>query len=400
VDEVYVNNNFVGTLTGANNEDSTTIFTVNPAYLVPGGRNRIKILVNQGANADPGDWCVELKKAQLIVNGASAGRASCRYVQTDFDTYGWGDTVMVTYDIDTVLATQSIRVETNIIAPNGNILAGSDAAFTINGAADDPRNVNLNLPGSGVDGIYTVQILVFDSFTGEFESMCTTLITIGAGGGAYITYLPHFAEEAGAWLTELNLANGTGAAQYVTLMLYGDDGTLYNTTGLSLLPYGSVTEPVSTYFPTLSVPYGWIKVVTNSDCVKGLMRFTYLPAGGVSTLPLVDITSTRLIFPLMETTVIWNSAFAVVNTTNTQVNMTAYAYAPDGTLLDTATGLTIPPNGKYVNYLTSVFSATLPSQVMLIVECDQMVTGFALALNGDISSIVAVPASLCGLVLK
>ncbi|MBN2431568.1 MAG: hypothetical protein JXQ27_08840 [Acidobacteria bacterium] len=400
VDEVYVNGNYVGTLTGANNEDSTTVFTVNPSYLVPGGRNRVTILVNQGAAADPGDWCVELKKAQLIVNGASSGRTSCRYVTTDMSTYAWGDTVQVTYDIDTILATQSIRVETNIIAPNSNILAGSDAVYTINGAADDPRNVNLNLPASGVDGVYTVQVLVFDTFTGEFESMCTTLITIGAGGGAYITYLPHFAEEVGAWLTELTLANGTATAQYVTIMLYGDDGTLHGTTGFSLLPFGSVTEPISTYFPTLNVPFGWLKIITNSDCVKGLMRFTYLPAGGVSTLPTVDITSTRLIFPMMETTVIWNSAFAVVNTTDTTANMTAYAYAPDGTLLATASGLQVPPNGKYVNYLTSTFSVALPPQVMLIVECDQMVTGFALALNGNISKIVAVPASLCGLVLK
>jgi len=400
VDEVYVNGNYVGTLTGANNEDSTTMFTVNPAYLVPAGRNRVTILVNQGAAADPGDWCVELKKAQLIINGASSGRTSCRYVTTDMSTYAWGDTVQVTYDIDTILATQSIRVETNIIAPNSNILAGSDAVYTINGSADDPRNVNLNLPASGVDGVYTVQVLVFDTFTGEFESMCTTLITIGAGGGGYITYLPHFAEEVGAWLTELTLANGTDAAQYVTIMLYGDDGTLHGTTGFSLLPFGSVTEPISTYFPTLNVPFGWLKIITNSDCVKGLMRFTYLPAGGVSTLPTVDITSTRLIFPLMETTVIWNSAFAVVNTTDTTANMTAYAFAPDGTLLATASGLQVAPNGKYVNYLGSAFGVALPPQVMLIVECDQMVTGFALALNGDISKIVAVPASLCGLVLK
>jgi len=394
-DEVYFNNHFVGLLTGANNEDSTTIFTLNPAHLVLGGRNQVKILVNQGAAADPGDWCVELKKAQLILNGASGGRASCRYVNTDKSNYAWGENVQVTYDIDTVLSSQSVRVETNIIAPNSNIIAGSDEVFTTNGSADDPRNVNLTLPGTGVDGTYTVQVIVFDTFTGEYESTCTILITIGAGGGAYISYLPHFAEAPGAWLTELTVINATGVAQYVTLMLYGDDGTLYGTTGFSLLPWGGISEPISTYFPTQGVQYGWIKIISNTDCIKGIMKFVYLPAGGTSSLPTVYDTAYRLIYPLMESTGVWNSAFAVVNTEATQATLTAYAYALDGTLLDTAAGLTVPPYGKYVNYIGTAFSATLPEKIMLVVESTTIVTGFALSLDTTISHIVAVPATHC-----
>ena len=400
IDQVFVNDNFVGNLTGANNEDSTSLFNVNPAFLVPGGRNRIKILVNQGPNADPGDWCVALKKAQLILNGASGGRASCRYVQTDMSTYAWGNTVQVGFEIDTVLPTQLIRAEVNIISPASNIVAGDDLNYTINGSSNDPQNVNLTLPGSGLDGVYTVQLLIFDSFSGEFETECTTTITIGSGGG-FISYLPHYAEQLGAWLTELTLANATGQPQSVTLIFYAESGLNLGSTGFSLPAMASITQPVLSFYPSLTEPYGWIKIISSSDCVKGLMRFTYIPAGGVSTLPTVEMVDTRIIFPLAENNATWTTAFAVVNTENEWANMTIYAVTQDGTVIGTATGISVPPNGKYVNYVGASFPAVnpFPERIMMIVESDRNVTGYALSFNGTLTNIVAVPASLCAPIL-
>ena len=182
VDRVYFNGTYLGDLTGADDEDSTTIFTVPPSsFLV--GRNWVEIQVNQHANAGPRDWCVELKQAQLIVNGGCSGQASCRSVSTDQASYGPGSTVRVTYEVDTSAASQQVRVETNLLNPSGVIVAGSDQVYTTSGSSNDPKTVSLTLPGTAASGTYTAQVLVFDNVSGALESSCEDTFTVTGGGG-------------------------------------------------------------------------------------------------------------------------------------------------------------------------------------------------------------------------
>ncbi len=82
IDKVYVNNNYIGDLTGANDEDSTTLFTV-PVSALTSGTNRVRIDVNQNPGTPSNEWCVELKQAQLLINGGCTGQASCRSVTTN-----------------------------------------------------------------------------------------------------------------------------------------------------------------------------------------------------------------------------------------------------------------------------------------------------------------------------
>ena len=163
----------------------------------------------------------------------------------------------------------------------------------------------------------------------------------------------------------------------------------------------SMTQPVLSYYPSLTEPYGWIKIISSSNCVKGLMRFTAITTGGVSTLPTVETVDTRLIFPLAENNAAWTTAFAVVNTENATATLTIYAVTQDGTVVGTATGISVPPNGKYVNYVGSVFSSVnpFPERIMMIVESDRNVTGYALSFNATYTNIVAVPVSLCAPIL-
>lgn len=182
IDRVYVNGTYVGDLTGANNEDSTTFFTL-PTGAVSPGRNRVKIEVNQNPGAPPDEWCVELKQAQLIVNGGCTGQASCRSVSTNRSSYAPGETVAVTYEVDTSASSQQVRVESNLLDPTGVIVAGTDLVYTTTGSSNDPKTVNLALPAAAAAGTYTAQVLVFDGPSGQLESSCEAAFTVTGGGG-------------------------------------------------------------------------------------------------------------------------------------------------------------------------------------------------------------------------
>ena len=183
VDKVYVNNHYVGDLTGANNEDSTSSFSITPSYLVPGARNKFRIDVNQDSRSAPGDWCVNLKQAQLIINGGCQGSASCRYVNTNKGSYAPGENVQVTYEIDTTRSSQELRVESNLKNPSGQIVAGKEKVYTTSGSGNDPQTVTLALPAAAPGGTYKAEILVFDKATGTLESTCSKDFTVSGGGG-------------------------------------------------------------------------------------------------------------------------------------------------------------------------------------------------------------------------
>ncbi len=183
IDKVYVNNTYVGNLTGATDEDSTTLFSI-PTSALTTGNNRVRIDVNQNPGTPSNKWCVKLIQAQLIINGGCTGRASCRSVSTNNSSYAPGATVAVTYEIDTTAASQEIRVESNLLNPDGVIIAGAERNYTTSGSANDPKTVNLALPSNAVAGTYKAQILVFDTASGQLESSCEDTFTVGGGGGS------------------------------------------------------------------------------------------------------------------------------------------------------------------------------------------------------------------------
>ncbi len=209
VDKVNVNNTYVGDLTGATDEDSTTIFTV-PVNSLSAGTNRVRIDVNQDSNSVPTDWCVEIKQAQLIINGGCTGRASCRSVTTNNSSYAPGATVAVTYEIDTTATSQQIRVESNLLNPDGVIVAGAERNSTTNGSSNDPKTVNLALPGNAVPGTYKwVFTAIADN--GRCDRQGTINVFGGGGGGTTTTWIPVGSRADGAnnstWRTDLGIFN-------------------------------------------------------------------------------------------------------------------------------------------------------------------------------------------------
>ena len=188
VDKVYVNNTYVGNLTGADDEDSTTFLTL-PAGTLVTGRNRVRIDVNTDPRSGPGDWCVQLKQAQVVVNGGCQGSATCRSVTTDKSAYTPGATVKVTYEVDTTAASQEIRVESNLVGPSGTIVAGSERTYTTAGSQNDPQTVDLALPATAEGGAYSAKIFIFDKASGRLEKSCEAAFTVTGGSSPCGTYV-------------------------------------------------------------------------------------------------------------------------------------------------------------------------------------------------------------------
>lgn len=259
VDEVYFNGHLLGTLTGANNQDSTTLFTISDLSWVLAGNNFVEILVDrQGV----GNWCVELKQAQLVLDGGCPATASCRSITTNKGSYDFGEQVSATTEVDTTLASQEVRLETNILDPSGVNVAGADATFTTTGSSNDAHTIDLPLPSSGASGLYTVESLIFDTATNQLQSICQTNIAVGSvtncpatfllnqvdasacptvkvvvsvldATGAPVTGLPSSAfclKEDGASITSFTVTTGaTGGGNLFTALVVDNSGSLGST---------------------------------------------------------------------------------------------------------------------------------------------------------------------------
>ncbi len=180
VDEVYLNGNYIGTLTGANQEWSTSVFYVDPSYLVvgPNGKNLVQVYVDV-ENVNP-VWAVAVDWGQLIINN-NPGNAYIRYVELDKECYEAGEDVEITIEVDTDLPVQWILVETNLLDPDGVNIAGTSRYIMIELANDEPFTEILTIPNGSPNGMYTVQVIVYGGCTMIQQDLWLVPFEVGCG---------------------------------------------------------------------------------------------------------------------------------------------------------------------------------------------------------------------------
>jgi hypothetical protein len=363
IDKVFVNGTYVGDLTGADEEDSTTFFTV-PAGVVSPGRNRVRINVNQNPGAPPDEWCVELKQAQLIINGGCAGQASCRSVSTNRSSYAPGETVAVTYEVDTSAASQQVRVESNLLDPTGVIVAGTDRVYTTTGSSNDPKTVNLALPAAAAAGTYTAQVLVFDGPSGQLESSCEATFTVtGGGGSCSITCsasVPSTAQ-VGQPVTFTGNATPSGDCAPIEYFWFPEQG------------YSTATIQARTGSWAYNAPgtYNWLFVVigANDGRCERSGTITVTGGGGPTTTTWIPVVSRAT----GANNSIWRTDVGIFNPGTATANVTVRIYVSTGTLTRT---ITVAPGGQRVisdvigwfdpNLFTSAAVAVVSTQTLVI----------------------------------
>ena len=171
-DQVYFNDHYAGILVGVNEAWSTTTISINPAWVATGD-NLVRIDIDTtGLNlAVKTDW------GQLVLNG-QGGAAFIRTVNLDKSTYTPGSAVQITVEVDTSLASQSLRTEINLRNSNGQILDGTSVNHTVTGASNDSVLVNLNVPAGAPQGTYNIQALVYDLASSKFQDSLVVTFTV------------------------------------------------------------------------------------------------------------------------------------------------------------------------------------------------------------------------------
>ncbi|MEN8226149.1 MAG: T9SS type A sorting domain-containing protein [Bacteroidota bacterium] len=157
LDRVYINGHYIGYLTGANDEWSTSVFFIDPTWVNagPAGKNLIQIEIDERGEG----WAVQVDWGQLIINGA-AGVAEFRYVTTDKTNYVAGETVVISEEVDADPSLY-VRVETDLLDPDGLIIAGTDRLLTAT-MGDEPFTESLTIPPGSADGFYQVMAILYD----------------------------------------------------------------------------------------------------------------------------------------------------------------------------------------------------------------------------------------------
>ena len=181
VDKVYLNGNYLGTLTGANQEWSTTVFYVDPSYLVvgPNGKNLVQVYVDVENLGNP-TWAVTVDWGQLVINN-NPGDAWIRYVDLDNTCYEAGQEVAITIEVDTDLDVQWVLVETNLLDPDSTNIAGTSRYIMIQLSNNEPFTEILTIPSGSPDGTYYIQVIVYAGCTMIQQDLWLVPFEVGCG---------------------------------------------------------------------------------------------------------------------------------------------------------------------------------------------------------------------------
>ncbi len=188
VDEIYFNGHLLGHAIGQNNLNYSSFFVIPNISWVRQGKNTIKVLVDKN---NVGIWCADVVSGQLMIDeGTGYGTAQIRTANLDRTNYNFGESGSVSLEIDTTLASQTVRIEIILKDPIGNNIAfdtnSAGKNWTVVSNNDEPYVWNFSMPSSGQEGIWTVYIAVYDVSTGRFQSFRSLSFQIGTTNPAPI----------------------------------------------------------------------------------------------------------------------------------------------------------------------------------------------------------------------
>ncbi len=157
---VSINGYALGILRGESNDESTSIFSVDPAYVVAQGKNLIQIEVDTNEAGDG----ITVHNAQLVINNMVLD-AQIRYVQTEFSSYIAGDELSALIEIDTQLSTQALIVHSSLMTPQLDAIVTTTRSLTISAMVNDAFSETLTIPQGLATGIYYLSVAVYDQAT-------------------------------------------------------------------------------------------------------------------------------------------------------------------------------------------------------------------------------------------
>ncbi|MBO1321726.1 serine hydrolase domain-containing protein [Acanthopleuribacter pedis] len=202
---------------------------------------------------------------------------------------------------------------------------------------------------------------------------------------------PHFTQRDQLWNTKLVLSNLSLSVAQFQLTFYSEEGESVLVTTREL--GGSATKilDIGADFPQLSIDRGWVAVESTTVHFNGMMTFTYLPTGATTSLPLDKSEDRNLHLPLVRHGHQIESGFALVNRSD-RYAMVQFSLVDIQTNTREIRVQVLPPHGKRVSMIETLFDKAPPASARMEVKCSQGVTGFGLSFLQDVQQIVAIPA--------
>jgi large repetitive protein len=169
VDDVYLNGEFIGHLSGANNVWHSSAFTIDlaahPNLIVPGS-NVVQVRVDTGGDATA--WVVNVDWAQLLIDGGAGTNGNTGAVRITGYSVAAGTVTINTATTVNSITGGNYRLEISILDPNGQ----TSSVLTQDFAAAPGQTLTLNSSPTyalnGVSGTYTVQAQLFFIDSGGF----------------------------------------------------------------------------------------------------------------------------------------------------------------------------------------------------------------------------------------
>ena len=196
-----------------------------------------------------------------------------------------------------------------------------------------------------------------------------------------------------AWMTRISVINIGSADNAVIFFAYNAGGTLLETVTLpSLAPSACFEADVAEIFSAGTFTQDiWVKVASGSD-LKGVLVFGTRDNQTLVTIPMFSRGATDLIFPYVYTSDIYYTGLTLINTGADTATPTLLAFSETGEYL-TSTTLAIPPNGKYVRLIESIFNFADPGRIRFIkVDSAKPLIGFELFGSFQFEGLAGLPA--------
>ncbi|WP_300496621.1 invasin domain 3-containing protein [Marinobacter sp.] len=158
-DTVFLNGVELGRLSGENNVDNTTRFSVDPSIIQP-GNNLVEITIAD-TSGNGTNWQLTVYWGQLLVDGGSEEDADT--TAFSITNYGIAGST-VTMDVDAVIdinTTGDYRVELNVIDPDGNNIGVLSEDFSATAGETLTKSYSPTYQIEEQSGTYTIEALLF-----------------------------------------------------------------------------------------------------------------------------------------------------------------------------------------------------------------------------------------------
>lgn len=287
--EVFLNGHSLGFAVGENDLNNSTLFVIPDLSWVKAGNNLVQVFVDQ--NHTGTWWEAIVQSGQLIFDDDSGfDTASIRTLASDLSEYDYAETVTIALEIDSTLTSQDVRIELLLRDPIGQLIDfdNNSAArnWTITENNDEPYQWVFTLPSSGNDGLWGVNVTVYDIAEQVFLDRRTLSfgVPIGAANIPIISSV-----------TPEDCLAGEAKAVVITGSNFIDNNTNCTVGELNLDNTVVVDNTQITGNVSALLPVGTHSVVCNSDKGTGTLSNAFTVLGPDITAVSVKNTTSQLV---------------------------------------------------------------------------------------------------------